>query len=60
MKLHDLTFKGFYAKESFWKKFDKCIENFDTLIASVPDEIRKRGAPQYSEDYIVLEVDDQD
>ena len=36
------------------------MENFDALIASIPDEIKNRGAPQYSKDYIVLEVDDQD
>ena len=60
MKLHDPSFKGFYVEMNYWEKFEKCIENFDSLIALVPDEVMNRGAPQYSKDYIVLEVDDKD
>ena len=60
MKLHDPSFKGFYAKINYWEKFDKCIENFDSLIASVPNEVKNRGVPQYSKDFFILEVDDQD
>ena len=60
MKLHDPSLKGFYVEMNYWEKFDKCIEKFDSLIASIPDQVRNRGAPQYSKDYIVLELDDQD
>ena len=60
MKQHDSSFKGFYAKLNYRDRLDKCIENFDSLIDSILDEVKNRGAPQYSEDYIVLEVDDQD
>ena len=60
MKLHDPSFKVFSVEMNYWEKFDKCIENFDSLIASVPNEVRNRGAPQYFKDYIVLKVDDQD
>ena len=60
MKQHDLAFKGFYAELNYWDRLDKCIENFDSLITSIPDEVKNRGAPQYYEDYIFLEVDDQD
>ena len=60
MKQHDPSFKGFYAKLNYWEKLDKCIENFDSLIASVPNEVKSRGVPQYSKDHIVLEVEDQD
>ena len=58
MKQHDLAFKGFYAGENYWERLDKCMETFDALIALIPDEIKNKGAPQYSEDYIVLEVND--
>ena len=60
MKQHDSSFKGFYVELNYWDRLDKCIENFYSLIASVLDEVKNRGAPQYSKDYIVLEVDDQD
>ena len=52
MKQHDMAFKGFYAELNYWDRLDKCIENFDSLIASIPNKIKNRGAPQYSEDYI--------
>ena len=45
MKLHDPTFKRLYGEEIYWENFDKCIENFDTLIESVLDEIKNRGDP---------------
>ena len=60
MKQHDPNFKGFYAELSYWDRLDKCIENYDSLITSIPDEIKNKEAPQYFEDYIVMEVDDQD
>ena len=60
MKLHEPAFKGFYAEKNYWEKLDKCIENFDTLMAAIPDEIKNRGSLQYFEDYIILEVGDQD
>ena len=60
MKKHDQNLKGFYVELSYWDRLDKCISNFDSLIYSIPDEIKNRGAPQYSEDYIVMDVDDQD
>ena len=60
MKQHDHNFKGFYAELSYWDRLDRCISNFDSLISSTPDEIKNRGAPQYFEDYISIDVDDQD
>ena len=60
MKQHDPSFKGFYVELNYWEKFDRCIEIFDSLISSVSNEVKNRGVPQYSKDYIVLEVDDQD
>ena len=60
MKQHDPNFKGFYAKLSYWDRLDKCIANFDSLISSILDEVKNKGAPQYFEDYIDLEVDDED
>ena len=58
MKQHDQNFKGFYAELSYWDRLDRCISNFDSLISSIPDEIKNRGAPQYSKDYISIDVDD--
>ena len=60
MKQHDPVFKGFYPEENYCDKLNKCIENFDALVASIPNKVKKRGAPSYSKDYIVVEVDDQD
>ena len=46
MKLHDPSFKEFCVEMNYWEKFDKCIENFYSLIASVPNEVKNMGAPQ--------------
>ena len=60
MKQHDQNFNGFYADLSYWDRLDKCISNFDSLISSIPDEVKNRGAPQYSEDFISIDMGDQD
>ena len=53
-------FKRFYVELSYWDRIDKFISNFDSLIASIPDEIKNRGTPQHSEDYISIDIDEQD
>ena len=57
-KKHDPNFKGFYVELSYWDRLDRCISNFDSLISSILDEINNKGAPQYSKDYISIDVDD--
>ena len=60
MKDYDPSFKGFYLEENYWEKFDKCIENFDAIVASVLEEVKNRAAPWFLDENIVLEVDDKD
>ena len=31
---------GFYHEEGYWPRFDKCIENFDEIMAQVLEETR--------------------
>lgn len=60
MQKEDKIFKGFYSNEDHWSKLEKCVTNFDELVAQVQEEIRKRIDPEYSNDEIVVEVSNEE
>jgi hypothetical protein len=60
MKKIDPSFKVFYHEEGYWPRFNKCIDNFDEIIAQVPEEIKNIVNPKSPEIDIVVEVSDDE
>ena len=60
VKENDPSFKGFYPKVSYMDKFDKYIENFDTMVALVPKEVKNRATPLSTKQDLMVEVNDRD
>lgn len=56
----DPCFEGFYPDEEYWVRLDKCVDNFDELVAEVPEAIRKKIDPEYVYDEYIVEVSNEE
>ena len=60
MKKVDPNFQGFYSDLPYFQQIDKCIEEFDNIMAQVPQNARDRVNPSSPEADVVLEISDEE
>ena len=60
MKKVDPNFQGFYYDLPYFNQIDKCIEEFDKIMAQVPQSARDRVNPSSPEADVVLEISDDE
>ena len=60
MKKVDPNFQGFYSHLPYFLQIDKCIEEFDKIMAQVPQNSRDRVNPSSPEKDVVLEISDEE
>lgn len=60
IKKVDPNFQGFYSDLPYFLQIDKCIEEFDNIMAQVPQNARDRAHPSSAETDVVLEISDEE